>query len=403
MSLKRNFALLAALAAVGALMATTGGSAAPDGRRCTINGTARADVLNGTNRADVICGRGGNDTIRGRGGGDTLDGGPGNDTLVGGTGNDLMVGGTGNDAFFAGGDKADRINGGAGRDRAVLDRADRVLGVEIRRVLGEATRLPALPSEIRSRGRFNIGVKCDAPPFGYIDIRGRNAGFDVEIARQFSRYAFNRPDRVSFECAPTPTREPLLTGGRVDLVIATFTYTADRDTRIDFSRAYYEATGRLLVRNNSPIRTLNDIRGRNVATTSGSIYDRWVRRCFPTADLSVFDNFTNARIAFEQGRADTLMWDDTVLLPIAERDPNFRLTNDRFLAAPYAIGIRQGNDALKRWVDAALEQMRRNDLFLPALREHVPRPNLEFYSRSILRPNNNFNYEPGGDPTTRCS
>ena len=58
----------------------------------------------------------------------------------------------------------------------------------------------------------------------------------------FARYAFGREQRVTFVCAPTAVREPLLTGGRVDLVISTFTYTADRDTRIDFSRAYYKAT-----------------------------------------------------------------------------------------------------------------------------------------------------------------
>ena len=66
-----------------------------------------------------------------------------------------------------------------------------------------------------------------------------------------------------------PCREPLMTSGRVDLVISTFTYTADRDTRIDFSRAYYKATGRLLVKNDSTIQSLNDIRGRKVATTRG--------------------------------------------------------------------------------------------------------------------------------------
>jgi polar amino acid transport system substrate-binding protein len=265
-------------------------------------------------------------------------------------------------------------------------------------------RRPPLPREVRQRRQWRIGVKCDAPPFGYIDIRQRNAGFDVDIARQFSRYAFNgRADRVRFECAPTPTREPLLTGGRVDLVIATFTYTADRDTRIDFSRGYYQATGRLLVRNNSPIRRLSDINGRTVSTTSGSIYDRWVRRCFPQANLSVFDNFTNARLAFDQGRADTIMWDDTVLFGIAERDPAVRLTSDRFLAAPYAIGIRQGNRAMKRWVDWALNRMRSRDLFFRLLRNHVPRPNLDFYARSILRPRHNFNYRAGDDPGARCT
>ena len=400
MSVKRNFALLAALAAVGALMATTGGSAAPDGARCTINGTNGANVLRGTARADVICGRGGKDTIRALGGNDTIDGGAGNDTIIGGPGRDVMVGGAGNDAFFAAGDGLDRINGGAGRDRATFDRTDRLLAVEIRQLRGLT--FPPVPTEIRSRGRFVIGVKCDAPPFGFIDVNGRNAGFEVDMAREFARFAFGSPDRITFECAPTPVREPLLTGGRVDFVLATFSYTADRDTRIDFSRGYYESTGRLLVRNNSPIRTLNDIRGRTVSTTSGSVYDRWVRRCFPTANLSVFDNLTNARIAFDQGRADTLMFDDTVLFGLAENDPAIRLTADRFLSIPYGIGVRQGDTAMKRWLDARIEQMRLEDRFMTLLQRHVPARNLAFYSRSILRPNQNFNIEFGGDPTTRC-
>src|SRR5436190_2126798 len=75
-------------------------------------------------------------------------------------------------------------------------------------------------------------------------------------------------------------REALLTTDRADLVISTFTYTADRDTRIDFSRAYYRATGRLLVRNDSPIQKLSDIAGHRIATTSGSVYDRWMKNCF---------------------------------------------------------------------------------------------------------------------------
>jgi polar amino acid transport system substrate-binding protein len=263
-------------------------------------------------------------------------------------------------------------------------------------------KLPPLPAEVRRRKRWIIGVKCDAPPFGYIDIRQRNAGFEVDVARWFARFAFGRATAVRFECAPTPTREPLLTGGRVDLVIATFTYTADRDTRIDFSRGYYLATGRLLVRTDSPIRRLSDIRGRTVSTTSGSIYDRWVRRCFPDAKLSVFDNFTAARLAFEQGRADTIMWDDTVLVGLAERDPNVKLTADRFLPGPYAIGIRQGNTAMKRWVDARLNLMRKRDIFMRSLRNHVPRTQLPFFARSILRPKHNFNYRAGDDPGSRC-
>jgi polar amino acid transport system substrate-binding protein len=259
-------------------------------------------------------------------------------------------------------------------------------------------KLPPLPAEVKARKRWVIGVKCDAPPFGYIDVRGNNAGFDVEIARWFARYAFGRDNRVTFVCAPTPAREPLLTTGRVDLVISTFTYTRDRDTRIDFSRAYYKATGRLLVRNDSPIRSLRDLPGRTIVTTSGSIYDRWVRRCFPTANLIVTDNLTNARLAFEQGRADTLMWDDTVLVGLAAQNRDVKLTEDLFLALPYGIGIKDGHVAMKRWVDSRLELMRRADRFLPILRKTVPARFVPGFSPNILRPNNRFGYAPADAP-----
>jgi polar amino acid transport system substrate-binding protein len=258
--------------------------------------------------------------------------------------------------------------------------------------------LPPLPSAVAQRKRWIVGVKCDAPPFGYIDVRGHNQGFDIEIAKWFARYAFGKASRVSFVCAPTPAREPLITSGRVDLVISTFTYTRDRDTRIDFSRAYYKATGRLLVRNESPINSLSDLAGRRVVTTSGSIYDRWVRRCFTNTDLTVTDNLTNARLAFDQGRADTLMWDDTVLVGIAAADRGLKLTNDLFLALPYGIGMRQGYTEMKRWVDSRLELMRKADRFMPILRNTVPARFVPAFSKNILRPNNKFSYAPATDP-----
>jgi polar amino acid transport system substrate-binding protein len=260
-------------------------------------------------------------------------------------------------------------------------------------------KLPALPANIKARKRWIVGVKCDAPPFGYINVKGENAGFDVELAHWFSRFAFGRDNRVSFVCAPTPAREPLLTTDRVDLVISTFTYTADRDTRIDFSRAYYKATGRLLVKNDSPIQSLSDLKGRRVATTSGSIYDRWLKKCFTDTDVSVSDSFTNALLAFNQGRSDALMWDDTVLVGVAAADRSAKLTNDTFLALPYGIGIKQGNTALKQWVDSRLELMRKRDAFMGILKNNVPARFVTAFSKNILRPNNTFGYAPAGAPS----
>jgi polar amino acid transport system substrate-binding protein len=274
-------------------------------------------------------------------------------------------------------------------------------GAASAREADQAQRLPALPSNIKERGRFSIGIKCDSPPFGYIDVRGRNAGFDVEIARWFSRFAFGKATRVNFTCLTTPAREPALTSDRVDMVIATFTYTTDRDTRIDFSRAYYKATGRFLVANSAPSNYLPTIAGKTVATTTASIYDRWLKNCFKDTRVLATDSFTNALLAFRDGRAEALMWDDTVLLGLAVQDRSLKLTSDTFLALPYGIGIKQGNTALKRWVDSRLEVMRKRDTFNTILRANVPANVFPTFQRNILRPNNRFGYTQG-DATTQC-
>ena len=262
--------------------------------------------------------------------------------------------------------------------------------------------LPPLPADIKERKRWNIAVKCDQPPFGYIGLQSKNAGFDVEIGRWFSRFAFGKSNRVSWTCVSSAAREPALTTGRVDLVAATFTYNTDREMRIDFSRAYYKSTGRMLVRNNSSIRSLDDLAGKTVATTSGSVYDKWIKNCFKDTKLIVTDVFSNALIAFRDGRADTLMFDDSALLGVAVTDPATKLTSDLFLAQPYGIGIKQGNTALKAWVDSRLNLMKKRDLFLPILKNTVPPAQVPPFSKNILRPKQTFGYNRT-DITADCS
>ena len=264
-----------------------------------------------------------------------------------------------------------------------------------------AQKLPPLPANIKSRGFFNIAVKCDSPPFGYIDVRGRNAGFDVEIARRFAAFAFGKRNRARLSCVTTPAREPALTSDRVDMVIATFTYTADRETRIDFSRAYFKAQGRLLVPNSAPSNYLSQLAGKTISTTTGSIYDRWMKNCFKDTRVIATDSFTNALLEFRNGRADAMMWDDTVLVGVAATDRNVKLSSDTFLSLPYGIGIKQGNTALKRWVDARLTVLKQRDAFNAMLRDSVPAREFARFQRSILRPNNTFTYTQG-DETSKC-
>ena len=152
-------AVIGVMFAVGLLLVSTALAA-------TISGSARSETLRGTNAADVIRAKAGNDRAYGRNGNDRLYGqngndrlygqngndrlygqkgndrvvgGPGNDLLTGGPGRDIHLGGPGNDRILARDRTRDVVNCGAGRDVAIVDDQDRVVGCErVRRIGGRA-------------------------------------------------------------------------------------------------------------------------------------------------------------------------------------------------------------------------------------------------------------------------
>jgi polar amino acid transport system substrate-binding protein len=275
-------------------------------------------------------------------------------------------------------------------------------GAEVTR-LPAKPRLPALPAEVRSRGRWQIGVKCDTPPFGYQDTSGRNRGYDVEVARQFALWAFGSRSRVDFTCTTTASRIPTLTSRRVDMIISTLTWTAAREQQIDYSLPYYGAVGRLLVRNDTTVGRLTTwMAGKRVASTSGSIYNNWISNCFRNTTFQVISSPSAGVLALKNGQVDAFMYDDAFLVGVAANDPQTRLTVHRFLDVPWGIGIRKGETAMKRWVDAAIRGMKARDMFWGILRRTIPRRFYATFRSNAPSPRVTPRYPRGNPPENNC-
>ena len=92
----------------------------------SIHGSGGDDRLRGGAGRDCLHGERGRDRLRGDQGGDVLKGGPGADRLIGDAGGDRIVGGPGPDILKARGGGRDVVRCGAGRDRVIADRRDRI-------------------------------------------------------------------------------------------------------------------------------------------------------------------------------------------------------------------------------------------------------------------------------------
>ena len=262
-------------------------------------------------------------------------------------------------------------------------------------------KLPALPSAVKSRKHWEIGVKCDYPPFGFISVRGQNSGYDVAVARRFASLAFGSNKKVNFTCVTTPSRIPTLMSSRVDIIVSTLTWTQARSEQIDFSIPYYSATGRLLVPNSSSV-TVPTLGSKTVVTTRGALYAAWTRNCFKNTKLLEVDSPALAVGAVKDGRADTFMFDDAFLLNVATQDPDVKLTREKFLNVPWGIGIRKGDAAMARWVNAALRYLKKKDEFAKILRANAPARYVPDFIDNVPRPKNTFAYPVGKDVTSIC-
>lgn len=97
---------------------------------CSIEGTRQSEGIRGTAGRDRICAREGDDLVTAAGGDDVIDAGAGADTVHPGTGRDLVRGRGGNDRILAADGERDVIACGAGSDRVIADRVDRLIDCE---------------------------------------------------------------------------------------------------------------------------------------------------------------------------------------------------------------------------------------------------------------------------------
>lgn len=122
--------------------------------------------------------------------------------------------------------------------------------------------------EIIDRGTLRVGVKQDVPNFGYLNSETNEyEGMEIEIARKI---ADDLGVKVELTPVTTQTREPLMDNGQVDIIIATYTITEERQNSYAISEPYYYDQIGFLVNKGSDITSIEDLDGLNIGVPQGA-------------------------------------------------------------------------------------------------------------------------------------
>jgi putative glutamine transport system substrate-binding protein len=226
--------------------------------------------------------------------------------------------------------------------------------------------------QIQAKGTLTCGVKFDVIAFGFRNpTTGEIEGFDADLCRAIADELGVEPDFVE---AISANRIPFLQEDRVDIVISTMTRTDERLLEIDFSKIYYLAGQKILVKSDSDYQAVEDLVTANVPVCSGqgSTSETNLRELGVSEDnLLLFQTYTEAAAALVDGRCDAVSTDDSILFGLASQNEGLEVRGEAFSEEPLGIGVKKGKEDLVEAINGVLDAMAADGRWKALYDQHI--------------------------------
>ena len=216
--------------------------------------------------------------------------------------------------------------------------------------------------EIKASGTINIGVFSDKNPFGYVDENGEYQGYDVYFARRIGEDLGLTVNYISTEAA---NRVEYLETGKVDIILANFTVTAERAEKVDFALPYMNVALGVVSPDSRVIKDLSEIgEGDQVIVISGTTAEDYLIKNNPEITLQKYDTYANAKNALENGNAVAWANDNTEVIAFALENAGYTVgipsLGSQDTIAP---AVSKGNETLLTWINDEIKALAAENFF----------------------------------------
>lgn len=205
---------------------------------------------------------------------------------------------------------------------------------------------------------FIVGFNSQFPPFGYED-NGEYTGFDLELAKEVAK-------RNNWTFKPVPiidwnTKKFELDSGEVDCIWSEFTIDG-REDDYTWSDPYFNNTKLIVVRGDSGINDIGDLKGKTLEVQQGSSIlntiekNETLKNTF--AKIEQVDGYNTAFMDLESGVCDVIIIDSGLgRYMVSEKHNGTKILNQTISSEKYGVAFKKGNTELKDKVQKTLDEM----------------------------------------------
>jgi len=223
-------------------------------------------------------------------------------------------------------------------------------------------------AKIKASGAITFGYRESSFGFSYLDGNLKPVGYSIEICNRIVeavKSELKMPAiEIKYQAVTSANRIPLVQNGTVDIECGSTTNLVDRQKQVAFSPDIFRYNVRMLVKADSGIRSIADLQGKTVATTSGTTSFRLLREADRGRNLDVTNlagkDHSDSFLLVESGRAQAFVLDDILLagqLANARNPKDFVITGESLRTENQSLMFRKDDPAFKALVDRVVSGM----------------------------------------------
>src|SRR5204863_8454964 len=137
-----------------------------------------------------------------------------------------------------------------------------------------AQELTGTLKNIKDTGAITLGFRDSSIPFSYLDDNQKPIGFAIDICYKIVDAVKKelKLDKLEVKLNPvtSSTRIPLLANDTIDLECGSTTNNPDRLKQVWFTNTHFLTATRFVSKKSSKLSSINDLKGKSVASTSGT-------------------------------------------------------------------------------------------------------------------------------------
>lgn len=223
---------------------------------------------------------------------------------------------------------------------------------------------------IKEAGVIKIGVFSDKPPFGFVDEKGENQGYDIYLAKRIAKDLLGDESKIEFVLVEAANRVEYLQSNKVDIILANFTVNDERKEKVDFATPYMKVSLGVVSADGTPIKSVEDLKGKQLIVNKGTTAETYFTKNHPDIELLKYEQNTEAFAALKDGRGAALAHDNTLLFAWARENEGYTTfissLGEEDVIAP---AVKKGNTELQKWLNTEIDSLIKEGFFKEAYTE----------------------------------